>query len=190
MNAIKQLLDALRELVIWWVMIAPWEQGLRVRMGKNVTLLASGVHLKIPIIDRIYRQSVRLRSSTLPAQTLTTADGKPLTVAVTVLYRVANLRLLYDSCHHAEGTICGVVLGAVGEFVASKRSTDCSPRAIVEEMGRLAKLERFGLTDVTVAVNTFAFVRTLRLITGEGTSWTIGDRLDTARAVGEPKEYD
>lgn len=190
MTPLRQIVEALRSLIVWWVTVAPWEQGLRVRLGKRVKLCNPGVHLKIPILDRMYRQSVRLRSSIQPAQTLTTKDGKPLTVAVTVLYRIADLRRLYDSCHHAEGTISAVVLGTVGEFVAARDALDCSPAAIVREVGRLAELERFGLDDISVTVNTFAFVRTLRLITGEGTSWQSGDRLDTARAIGDPKEYD
>jgi hypothetical protein len=138
----------------------------------------------------VHRQSIRLRSSTLPAQTITTRDGKSLTLALTVLYRIADLRRLYNSCHHAEGTISAVVLGAAGEFVSSQTAVGCSPGAIAKEVARLAGLERFGLADVEVTLNTFAFVRTLRLITGEGTSWQTGDRLDTHRALGEPKEYD
>ena len=41
----NQILDLIREffrLFQWWVIIAPWEQAVRVRAGKHLTLLQPG----------------------------------------------------------------------------------------------------------------------------------------------------
>ena len=183
MSGLRQIIEALRGLIVWWVTVAPWEQAIRVRLGRRVSLLPAGVHLRIPVVDRVYRQSVRLRSSIQPAQTLVTRDGKPLTIAVTVLYRIADLRRLYDTVHHPEGTISAMVLGAVGRFVVEHDARDCGPGVVCREVPALADLQRFGLEDVEVTVNTFAFVRTYRLITGDGHAWSCGDVLNTDTEV-------
>ena len=60
---IRELFAQLSNVLTWVVVVAPWEQALRIRWGKTATLLKGGVYLRIPFIDRIYRQSVRKRTS-------------------------------------------------------------------------------------------------------------------------------
>ncbi|HSF40343.1 MAG TPA: SPFH domain-containing protein [Thermoanaerobaculia bacterium] len=182
MSGVKQILDLLKALLTWWVTVTPWEQALRISWGRRVQLLGPGIHLRIPLRDRIYRQSVRRRATTLPAQTLVTLDGRPLTIAVTAGYRIADLRRLYETLHHGEATISNLILGAVGEFVVSRNAADCSPLSLTKEVGGRVDLHQYGLEDVTVTVVSFAFVRTYRFITGDGHSWGWGnDNLDTTR---------
>lgn len=181
MSSVRQILDAIRGLLVWWVIVAPWEQAIRVRLGKKVALLPAGIHLRIPGVDRIYLQSVRVRISSLPPQTLTTRDNRALTIAVTMRYSISDLLTLYNTLHHAEGTLANIVLGAVGEFVVNNDLADCRPAALSAWVEGRIKLERYGLKDVAVTVMTFAAVRTYRLIMGDGTSWLAGDNLDTSR---------
>lgn len=184
MNSLRELAEWLKNMLTWWVTVAPWEQAIRVRLGKHVRLLGPGVHLRIPVFDRIYRQSVRMRTSSLAAQTLATRDGKALTVSLVVGYRIADLLRLYETLHHAEGTILGVVMSAVGAFVVSRTSAECSPEALAAQVAPLCRLERYGLADISVTVVSFAYVRTYRMITGEGHAWSSGEPLDTSRADG------
>lgn len=187
MNGFRQVLEALRGLLVWWVTITPWERGLRVRLGSRIAMLGPGIHLRVPIVDRVYRQSVRRRSAIQPAQTLITRDGKPLTVAVTITYQIADLRLLYDTLHHPEGTLQAIVLGAVGRWVVEHEAGECSPAALCAAVPTLINLERFGLSGTEVSVITFAFVRTFRFITGDGHGWQEGGRLDTEREDNDPR---
>lgn len=182
-NSIQQLIAAIRSLLTWWVVVAPWEQAIRVRLGKRLTLLRPGVHARIPGADRIYLQSVRLRVSSLPPQTLVTKDNRALTVAVAVRYSIADLMLLYNTLHHAEGSIANIVLGAVGEYVVSHPLAECQPQSLCDSVTSKVTpyLSRCGLRDVGVTVMTFAAVRTYRLIMGDGHAWLAGDSLDTTR---------
>lgn len=181
MNSLRQLFDAIRDLLVWWIVVAPWEQAIRVRLGKRVELLSPGIHLRIPFVDRIYLQSVRTRISSLPPQTLTTKDGKALTIAVSLRYAISDLLTLYNTLHHAEGTLANIVLGAVGEFVMDHVLADCQPRDIGSWVCDHINLDRYGLKDAAVTVMTFASVRTYRLIMGDGQAWLAGDYLDTTR---------
>jgi hypothetical protein len=58
-SGVKQIIEALKGLLVWWVTVAPWERALRVRLGKRVTLLGPGVHLRIPVADRVFGDSGR-----------------------------------------------------------------------------------------------------------------------------------
>ncbi len=59
MESIKGLIEYLLNIVKFWIVIQPWERGIRVRFGKNQKLLNGGVHFRIPFLDTIYVQCVQ-----------------------------------------------------------------------------------------------------------------------------------
>lgn len=183
MNAVRELINALRAALTWWITVAPWEQAIRVRFGKRVMLLEAGIHLRLPLFDRIYVQSIRRRTSALATQTLTTKDGKSLTMAVALSYRVVDLLRLYNTLHHAEGTISNTVQGAVGEYVYTHTLEECQPSTLATQVIALLDLGRYGLADVEITITTFVVVKTYRFLTGEGHSWDYGGFLDTSRPL-------
>lgn len=167
MNALSQILSGFRSALQWWVVLAPWEAGLRVRRGKSVTVLGAGIHLRIPFLDRFFVQSTRYRITDLPIQTLTTRDGVTVTLKGQVAYRIADIERLYDTIHSAEATIASVVLSEISRFVVTRRAEVCGPHDI-EAAGTLTLQERltaFGLADADLTITDYAKVRTYRLIT-------------------------
>lgn len=164
MGTISELFRQVTGLFKWWISVMPWESGLRVRLGRWVKVLGPGVHLKLPMVDTAFKQSVRMRVSTLPVQTLTTRDGKTVTLSAAVGYSVRDILRLYNGLHHAEDTIGNLVLSAIGEFVHQHRAEDCSPATVQRAVAGTIELERYGLADVHVYITDFAFVRTFRLI--------------------------
>lgn len=163
----------------WWVTVAPWEQALRVRLGKNVEVLKAGVHLRVPWVDRIYRQSTRRRLSTVPTQTVTTRDGKTLTLSCAVGYAIGDIKALYNTVHQPQDTIETEFQAAVARFVARSTLSECTTEALVKSCLEDVNLERYGLVDVEFHVTDFAVVRAYRLMQGEAKNWTHGDALDT-----------
>jgi regulator of protease activity HflC (stomatin/prohibitin superfamily) len=142
------------------------------------------MHWRFPIIDRVYRQSIRLRLLTIPLQTLTTADGKTLTIGAALGYSVADVRRLYETLHNAEDTLGNIVQSAIAEFVATNGSTLCTPDRISD--GVMARMDgaQWGLADFRVRITDFALVRTFRLI--QDGKWYTGSKdLDTTYAEGE-----
>ena len=73
------------ELIAWlsrivnswkfWIVVAPWEVGIRVRIGKHARALQPGPHFRIPFLDRITVVNTRLRVLTSPPVTI--QNGKP-----------------------------------------------------------------------------------------------------------------
>lgn len=58
-----------------WLIVKPWEIGIRVRLGKRATALQPGPHLRLPLLDHVQTVNTRLRIVTTP--TVTLSNGKP-----------------------------------------------------------------------------------------------------------------
>lgn len=184
MSAIREIFRELGGLLRWWVVVAPWEQAVRVRMGKHVTVLSAGVHLRIPFADRIFRQSIRRRFSSIPTQTVTTRDGQTVTVSGTMGYAIADVGKLYNTLHHAEDTINSEGQGVIARFVARNAFADCLPEAIEAHVANALDLRRYGLEGMEFFVTDFAAVRTYWLIQGQPHDWAHGRALDTTEEDG------
>jgi len=179
-QGLLEIFRSFGRLFIWWVTFAPWEQGLRVRLGRHVKLLGAGVHLRLPLIDAIYRQSTRLRFSDLKPQTVTTADGHTLTFAGYIGYTINDVKLLYETLHHAEDAVCAIAMGAISDYVFTHTLEECAPDTVQSAIIESLNLAKFGLGGAYVVLTTFARVKTYRLIMDEH-PYSTGDSLSTQR---------
>lgn len=178
----QSLVRAIGELFNWFVIVAPWEQAIRVRCGKHVTLLRSGFHLRAPVIDRIYRQPIRRRLCLVKHQTLTTQCGQTITVSGQLGYIVKDLLKLYQTLHDAQDTIVAEVCALVSEYVATNDVDLCTPNQIERYVRAHLDIDRYGLGDPEFYLVNYARVRTYRLIMGELASWQYGDALSTSQS--------
>lgn len=178
-QTILELLQRCFELFLWWTVIQPWEQGIRVRLGKDRKKLLPGIHFKIPYVDCVFKQTVRRRYTTFGPISVTTSDGATLTLSGALGYTVRDLDLLYDRLQHAEDGIHAIVAGAVTEFVSNHTLLECSPAKVIEGTRPLLHLRRFGLSGCGLLLTSYAKVRTIRLITDPNSSSKWGDNLDT-----------
>jgi hypothetical protein len=180
MGTFKELLDYLAKFFTWWISIQPWEQGLRVRAGKYERLLYPGIHFKIPILDLVYVQTDRPRVVNIPIQTLTTKDGKTITVSTAFGYSISSILKLYHSLYQPELTISNMVMSSVAEYVATHPIDECTPSKI--ESNSIPDLVGKGIKDVKVTIVGYAIVKTYRIIS-EGSYMDPGFRLDKSSAA-------
>jgi regulator of protease activity HflC (stomatin/prohibitin superfamily) len=151
---------------VWWFVVAPWEQSLRVRWGRRSTKLGPGIHFKIPFVDRVYVVSVRLRIVSDTGQTVMTRDAKPVSVSVAVQFSVRDVQQMFENVFNPEAT----VLTRVQSSIASAISELDSEHLTYEAVTSAAKVSipyEWGLSDVDVRVTNFAIVRTMRLMMHE-----------------------
>jgi hypothetical protein len=163
-STLWELLQRFGRLFVWAVIVMPWEQALRVRAGRRQRVLNAGVHLRIPFLDSVYRQSVRLRLSNVPLQTLTTRDAKTLTIGATLAFTVVDIQRLYQTLHHAEGTLINLAATAIADYVASHDAADCLPAQLGVAVGATLALDRYGLGDGAVRITDWALIRAHRLV--------------------------
>jgi hypothetical protein len=167
MSAIVNLIRSFWRLFIWAFVVLPWEQALRVRLGKHRKLFGAGAHFRIPYLDRIYVQTVRLRYSFLPLQTVTSSDGQTFSVSGQLGYEVTNLALLYDTLHHAEGAVCAMAQGEIARYVQTHSMRECEPESVRAGVIARLTLDGYGLTVRGMELTTFARVKTYRLLSDQ-----------------------
>lgn len=178
MTWVTQLFDALVKPFRWWVVVAPWERGIRVRTGKSVKQLDPGIHLRIPLLDRIYVQTVRIRMISAQGQTIATSDGLVLTLSVAIQYAICDIVRVYNSVANLEDTLLNVIEGLIAEIVATAQADALSPKVIEEQVTARMPSMNWGLSDVKCRVTSYAFVRTYRLIQASYKTLTGSDNLD------------
>lgn len=187
MNALQNVLQFVSYLFRWWFSVMPWEQGVRVRAGKQTRVYGPGIHFVVPFVDRVFVQNTRMRLSPVPAQTISTADGKTLTLCGSLSYRIESILTMYQTLHQAEETLGQQVVSFVLEYVASRDLKDCTPHKITDAITEQLDLERYGLKDGAFILTDLAVVRSYRVINeGVGHSRWVSDRLDTSNPAIKP----
>lgn len=140
---------------------------------------------KIPLVDRVYLQSIRRRLVTMPIQTLTTTDGVTVTVGAGFGYRITDLLQLYRTLHHAEGTLQNMAMGAIATYVHDHARSEVTPEHVMQAASAALDLKQYGLSDPEVVLTTFAAITAYRLVMDS--SWSApGDNLNTNLALGAP----
>ena len=144
--------------------MAPWEQAIRVRGGKRVKLLKSGVHLRVPVIDRFYVQSIRLRTADIPLLTVTTKDGFPVSVAGNLFFEIVDMLKLYEKLHHAHEVVVDIASSALTQVIHGMTKEECTTALVEERATERLDFEEYGINSSEVHITDFAFVKTYRLI--------------------------
>lgn len=172
-DSINGFVKQIFRLFQWWVILSPWEAGVRVRLGKHVKTFGAGVHFCIPFMDHFYVESIRLRVSGLETQTLTTLDGQTLTLSGTFGYCITNIKNLFDTLYNPEDSLRNFVESAIANYVVTHILQDCAPATIAAAACAQVDFAKYGLGCAQVNIVEYARVRTYRLISGDrDTPWS------------------
>lgn len=154
------------QMFVFWATVEPWEQCLRVRFGKHLKRLDPGFHFKIPYFDVLHVQSSRYRNALCFPQTLTTADGHTLVCTFALGYALDNIEKLYQGVFDVNSTLTQTVASFVADEVAKTKRDDLSVHAINNKLTELLHGEfiKYGLKDITVRIQDFAYIKAFRLI--------------------------
>lgn len=152
----------------WWVVIAPWEQGLRVRLGRVAAMLKPGIHFRIPFLDRVYAQSVRLRTLIESNITSTTSDGKSITFTLAVEFRIHDIQELFNALSNPDSTIGSRAVSAATQFVSTNERVSLTPQSVGDEATKGVCIgEEWGLSDVRCTVMALSETRVYRFISAD-----------------------
>lgn len=174
MEVVNQILGFISNFFTWWYTVMTWEQAIFIRAGKNPKVVNNGMYFKIPFIDRVYIQQIRLRVIDMPIQTVSTQDGKTITIKAMVGYSIKDMLKMYNSISHPEMTLSGIIMGGIADHIKNKQSSEISPLKVEEFLIEKLKETDFGLGDLSIKITSWAEVRTYRLIQDQ--SW-MGENL-------------
>lgn len=170
-----------------WFTVYPWEQSLRIRMGKRLTRCGPGIHFRIPFIDNFCIQNTRLLVTDLPNQTMTTRDGRVCSLSGVVGWRVTDILTFYESMQHPDRAVAGVAMAKIAEIVSTAESAALTPATIQAAVLASLKANEWGVAFAMVQITDMAFVRTYRLISDVpgGGQW----RVSSGNAYPDVREY-
>ena len=164
MNYIGQIFDFIQKLLVWWVTISPWEQAVFVRGGKRVRVIGPGIHLRIPFFDQVYCQTTRLRVLQGSPQTITTKDGKTLTIVMALGYSIVDIKKVYMGLYQPESTLCNILQSSVAEAVREANYEECTPAYIEQKAVKDISIDDYGLKFEYVKATGFSQVKAYRMI--------------------------
>ena len=162
-----QLFQAFAKPFHWWVVIALWERGVRVRLGKTAVELRPGPHLRIPFLDRIYVQTIRLRTISTSHLTLTTRSDVNIILSYALNFAIKDIVSLYNSVQNPEETLRAFVSGTITACAAEQDITSVGELIRVVESAVNERLEEFsswGLSDLSCRLTGFVKARVYRLL--------------------------
>lgn len=169
MNQVKDFFEYIFNAVKIWVIVQPWQTGLRVRNGKNIKKLSGGIYFRLPYFDSIYIQENRLRVASMPVQTLTSKDIKTITLNGAVGYVISDIEKLYQTLFHPETTIANITMSEVADFIFKNDLKNINPNTIEQAVINKLNSDDYGLKFEYFRITNFAVVRTFRLIQDQ--SW-------------------
>ncbi len=171
----SEILRVVAKALSLWVAVAPWEQCVRVRLGKNIRRLDPGFHFLLPLFDRVVVQPAAARLSNVYAQTLMTKDGDVVSVRSVVKYHLVDLALLCQNVASPEDAVIDEVASQIAALVPTLPTSDLTIRLAEEMRPNFSdwglKVERFSITDLVVVR------RAYRLISDNMTEHVWGTKL-------------
>lgn len=164
MNYLRETLEYLSKLFQWWVIVQPWEQGIRVRAGKKSLVMKGGTYFRIPFVDTVYIQEIRTRIVEMSPQTVSTKDRRVLTILVSVAYSIADIEKLFNTIARPEITIGTLAMSEVAQYVITHNINECNPIQIMEHVDKALSTVDYGLKFEGVRITGYAETRTYRII--------------------------
>lgn len=167
MNFLDQIVEYISYLSPY-IIINDWEKGLRVRLGKHQKVFGAGVYLRIPFIDEFFVQPIRLRVVGMPLQSLTSKDGKDLSIKGALSYKVVDIQKMYNEVHSPENTMINIAADLMSEYCINHAFETTDRLAYLSELKKYIndglKSFDYGLKFEDFRITAFSAVRTYRLI--------------------------
>jgi regulator of protease activity HflC (stomatin/prohibitin superfamily) len=153
-----------------WVIVLAWERGVRVRFGNRTTVLEPGLHWRIPFFDEIRTLNNRLRVAAFPCVTVSTRDGRAVTISGNVAFRITDPKAALLAMSEP-----GMMLAAVAQSVCARLISAADSVQQLEapalEASAVADLREFaagkGIEVEFFRLVDFVVVRALRLLQEE-----------------------
>jgi regulator of protease activity HflC (stomatin/prohibitin superfamily) len=156
------------ELFKFWVVMNPYEAGVKLRLGKYVNNLDPGFNWMIPFgIDQYEHEHIVPRTHSLPAQSVTLADGKQVGFEAVITYKVRDIEVallqVENSDHAIQDSCAGQIAHTIMQCTWSElvESEDWNDRVLKACRQRGFK---FGLEITNVQFSTLALMKNLRLL--------------------------
>lgn len=157
-----------------FVIIDMWERGLHLRMGKFHDIKEPGLHIKLPFLDSVWKQTVVTQSLDLRPQSITSADYKNIVVKAIVRYHIFDAFLFLTKLAHPTDVLVDTTGAMIREIIEERNWEDLVDieNELTEKIGQ--KVSEWGIGIEKVTLTDLAEIQSIRLI---------GDAVENKTAV-------
>jgi len=166
---IGQIFDWFGKFIPRWIIINPTEGGVKYVRGRDVKVLASGIHWYWPAVTEIDTYPTARQADRLQTQTMCTADDKTIIVGGLLVYRVEDVGKLLPTTFEPSIAIKDIALTAVHDVCCRM---DWSPLKLEQQKGTLdtklknaaqRELSDYGVRVLKLMLTDLAPCRVLKL---------------------------
>lgn len=146
-----------------------FDKAVLLRRGLYVKTLDGGIYFKIPFIDEVLTQTYVTTTMPLPAQSLTTKDGKSVVVKAIIKYNVFDVKILLLETWDAVDAISDITQGIIKDVILSSDMKDINAEtdnAVTIKSRREAK--KWGIEVEKVTFTNIGEIRSIRLFNESG----------------------
>jgi hypothetical protein len=130
------------EWLIPWVVIDAYEMGVVLRWGKFSRVVSPGLSFVWPLgIEDVKYETVVRQTVYLDPQSLTTSDGKSITVAGIIVFEISDIRKYLLDIDDGEDDMSNMVYGIISDCVEDTEWKDITSPAFNGRVYAKASLE-------------------------------------------------
>lgn len=152
--------------LIPYVIVNQMDNAVRLRFGKFKEILSPGIHFKLSFFDEIIHQTTVWTTHSMPAQSLTTADGKDIVAKGIIKYRITDIKTFALEVWDAIDAISDMTQGIIFDVVKTKTWDELQHDELKSIISTKARREakRWGIEIDTVTLSDLAKIRSIRII--------------------------
>ncbi len=170
MNWLSALIDSLFAWLPRPELLDPNEGGILVSNGKIKELKGGRRYWYTPLLQDIKTFPVREQTADLPAQTLMTANKKPLTVSGIVAYEIRDVLTALTRAHDIDDIVMDIGRGAIAEVLTGQslqylldgQRDGSTSHALTLKLR--ARLRRYGVQVLRVSLNEVCPCTVVRMV--------------------------
>lgn len=167
MQALIAWLTNIWERLFPWVIVDPWEAGIRVRAGKWVKEVGPGLHFTIPFIDAIETINTRKQWEMVLEQTVETADRVSMLIVSNINYEVKHPKKLWLEVQDHDDSLSEECAVRIAAWVNESNYADVTIKNLVfacyPEVRRMGF--RWGCEVLELGIKTLSKHRAYRVLT-------------------------
>jgi regulator of protease activity HflC (stomatin/prohibitin superfamily) len=166
LDRLFELLAQVWEALLPFVVLAPYEKGILIRLGNPIRDLGPGFHWVAPFhIDVVLQENVVPRTSRLAGLSTTTSDGKSVGFDAVVTWSIASIRKALLEVDHLDDAIQDTCAGCIGTELSNTEWRAIWHGEVTENLTAVCRKRgwKWGVEIHSVQLAGVALVRNLRI---------------------------
>lgn len=161
---VEFLLNIIEKLLPIFI-LHPYEQGIQYWCGKYLRTIGPGIWWKVPFLDTVDKDIVVTSTLTIPAQSLTTKDGRQIVVKSMVRYNIFDIKLFLLSVTDRTDAISDTAQCIIKEQITQRNWEACADNQLDNIITRKLRneIKRWGIDVEKFTITDIGLIRSIRL---------------------------